>query len=179
MFYDPAWAIPHLISIAIALAFVVAAIVKPLLARKLYAGLFLYATLVNASVAFLVPQSYVGNARYALSESYRAFILGWFAQHVTLAVLAISCGQALVAAGLIRGGWAARVSLVGALAFLLAIAPLGVGSAFPSSLIWAFGAGWLLFHARGQAALEGSLSDHYRQAQTHSHDASSLRGGRT
>jgi hypothetical protein len=169
MFYDPGWAIPHFVSIVLASSFIVAAILKAELARKLYAGLFLYATLVNASVAFFAPQSYVANAQYALLESYRAFILGWFAQHVTLTVVAISAGQALISAGLIHGGRAAQAGLVGAIAFFLAIAPLGVGSAFPSSLIWAVGAAYLLMHPRARAALAGSLPRRYRQAEQQKH----------
>jgi hypothetical protein len=179
MFYDPTWAIPHIVSIAIALAFVAAAILKPQLARKLYAGLFLYATLVNASVAFFAPESYVGNARYALLESYRVFILGWFAQHVTLMVVLISLGQALISVGIIRGGWTARAGLAGASVFFLAIAPLGVGSAFPASLIWALGTVWLLTDPRARPALQGSLPVRYREAEAHSHDPSSFSAGHT
>jgi hypothetical protein len=153
MLYDPDWAIPHLVSLLIALAFAFAAVKKPMLARRLYAGLFLYATLANAAVALLAPHSYLGNARYAWLEVYRSFILGWFSEHIGLVVGAISLGQALVAAGLIRGGVWARLALIGAIVFFLAIAPLGVASAFPASLIWAFGAAWLLLHPSARAAL--------------------------
>ena len=157
MLYDKDWLIPHIASLLLASAFLLSAVLKPLLARKLYAALFLYATLVNASVAVLAPASYVGNARYALFEGLRTFIEGWFAQHVGLVVGLISVGQALVSAGLIVGGRAAQFALVGAIIFLLGIAPLGVASAFPSSLIWAAGAVWLLCTAPGRQALEGSL----------------------
>lgn len=167
MLYDPAWAIPHLVSLLLALAFAVAAVKRPMLARRLYAGLFLYATLVNAAVAFFVPHTYLGNARYALLEGYRSFILGWFSEHVGLVVGAISLGQALVAAGLIRGGAWARVALAGAIVFFLAIAPLGVASAFPASLIWAFGAAWLLFHPGARTVLEpATLGQPQRLAHT-------------
>jgi len=158
MLYDPNWAIPHFVSLLIALAFAWAAVMKPMLARKLYAGLFLYATLVNAAVALLAPHTYLGNARYAWLEVYRSFILGWFAAHVGLVVGAISLGQALVAAGLIRGGTWARHALIGAIVFFVAIAPLGVASAFPASLIWAFGAAWLLLHPQAREALVPALA---------------------
>lgn len=157
MFFDKTWAVPHLISIVIAISFLVAAIYKPLFARKLYAALFVYATLVNAAVAVYAPQSYLGNARYALFEGLRTFILGWFSQHVGLVVGVISLCQAAITAGLIIGGNAARVALVGAIVFFLAIAPLGVASAFPSSLIWAAGAIWLLANREARASLEESL----------------------
>ncbi len=157
MLFDDTWAIPHVLSILIATAFLLASVYRPLLARKMYAALFVYATLVNAAVALYKPLSYLDNARYALLETYRSFILGWFADHIGLVVGAISFGQALITAGLIVGGVWARASLVAAMVFFVAISPLGVASAFPSSLIWALGAGWLLLNGAGRRALEGSL----------------------
>lgn len=157
MLFDDTWAIPHVISILIATSFLLAAVHRPLLARKLYAALFVYATLVNAAVAMYKPLSYLDNARYALLESYRSFILGWFADHVGLVVGSISICQALITAGLIVGGVWARAALVGAILFFLAISPLGVASAFPSSLVWALGAAWLLVNGAARKSLEGSL----------------------
>jgi hypothetical protein len=112
---------------------------------------------VNAAVAIYKPLSYLDNARYALLESYRTFILGWFADHIGLVVGSISLGQLLITAGLIVGGAWARAALAGAIVFFLAITPLGVASAFPSSLVWALGAGWLLFKGAGRRSLDGSL----------------------
>ena|SRR5689334_19837545 len=157
MLFDDTWAIPHVISILIATGFLLAAAYRPLLARKLYAALFVYATLVNAAVALYKPLSYLDNARYALLEGYRSFILGWFADHIGVVVGSISVGQALITAGLIVGGVWARAALVAAIVFFLAISPLGVASAFPSSLIWAMGAGWLLANGVARKSLDGSL----------------------
>ncbi|HEX6245606.1 MAG TPA: hypothetical protein VFZ61_32000, partial [Polyangiales bacterium] len=96
MLFDDTWAIPHIASLLIAAGFLLASILRPLLARKLYAGLFVYATLVNAAVALYKPASYLDNARYVLLESYRTFILGWFSEHIVLVVGCISLGQALI-----------------------------------------------------------------------------------
>ena len=157
MLFDDTWAIPHIASMLIAIGFFAASIFKPLWARKLYAGLFVYATLVNAAVALFKPESYLDNARYVLLEGYRTFILGWFSEHIGLVVGLISLGQAFITIGLIMGGWYARAALLGAIIFLLAIAPLGVASAFPSSLIWAAGAAWLLIHGESRRWLDGTL----------------------
>lgn len=157
MLFDDTWAIPHALSILIATAFLLASVHRPLLARKMYAALFVYATLVNAAVAVYKPLSYLDNARYALLESYRSFILGWFSHHIGLVVGSISFAQALITAGLIIGGIWARASLAAAIVFFIAISPLGVASAFPSTLIWALGAGWLLFNGAGRRSLDGSL----------------------
>jgi len=153
MYFDRTFLWPHLISILIAVGFLVAAVRRPRLARKLYLGLFVYASLVNATVCLIAPESYVSNARFALLELYRQFIVGWFAEHVTWMVGSIALGQALIAAGLALGGHWARLALLGSVAFFVGIAPLGVGSAFPSSLIWAAGALWLAFESRARAAL--------------------------
>lgn len=146
MLFDPTWAVPHVVSLLLATAFLVTAVIKPLRARMWYAGLFAYAALVNTAVTVYKPESYLGNARYVLLDSYRTFILGWFSEHIVLVVASIALCQALICAGLIRGGWVARAALLAAITFFIAIAPLGVASAFPSSLIWAAGAAWLLNH---------------------------------
>jgi hypothetical protein len=153
MFFERKFALLHLLSLLVALGFLLAAMRRPRLARKLYAGLFAYAALVNSLVCWRAPQSYVDNAQYALLQLYRTFILGWFAQHVRPVIGLIAALQALIALGLLEGGRAARAGLLGATLFFLGIAPLGVGSAFPSSLIWAWGALWLMFDRNGRAAL--------------------------
>jgi hypothetical protein len=61
----------------------------------------------------------------------------------------------LIAASLFWGGWPARAALIGAIAFLIAITPLGVGSGFPSTVLMAVGCYRLLCSPR---ALERSLA---------------------
>jgi hypothetical protein len=85
---------------------------------------------------------------------YRDFILGFFAEHIQLLVMGVAACQALVAIGLAVGPPLARIGLVGAACFLVAIAPLGVGSGFPSTLLLAGGA---ILLWRRPDALEGGL----------------------
>jgi hypothetical protein len=59
MYFDRQYAVPHLVSMLIALGFLLACVRRPHLARKLYAGLFTYAALVNGFVCANAPQSYV------------------------------------------------------------------------------------------------------------------------
>ena len=111
--------------------------------RLLFSLLFAWAAVTNARTALVSPAEYLGFAGLTVSEVYRWFILGYFAQHITAFVTMIAAGQAWIAVALLRGRWWQRVGLVGAIVFLLAITPFGVGSGFPATLIMALGAGVL------------------------------------
>jgi hypothetical protein len=125
-------------------------------ARALYAALFLYASRVNARLAFRRPEVYLDYARSAV-EPYRSFILGWFARHITAMVAAIALGQLTIGVLFILRGRAVTVAVVGAVLFLLAIVPLGQYSGFPATLIMAAGA-LLLLRARHARTLPGELA---------------------
>lgn len=106
----------------------------PRVGRALFCVLFAWAFAINLRLALTQPSAYLEYARWAI-EPYRRFILGAFARHAGPIIAAIACGQLAIAAlTAARGRWAA-LGLAGAIAFLLAIAPLGRGSAFPFSLI--------------------------------------------
>jgi len=109
----------------------------PRLTRWLFVTLFAGAGVFNAFTALHAPESYVeGFAKLAV-PAYRSFIEGPFAQHATAFVLSIALGQVLVAAMIAKGErWLARGAF-GAVVFLVAISPLGVGSAFPATLFMA------------------------------------------
>ncbi|NNM33152.1 MAG: hypothetical protein HKO53_08800, partial [Gemmatimonadetes bacterium] len=64
-------------------------------------------------------------------------ILGWFRDHTTALVLSIAAGQLTIAVLMaLNATWGLRLGVIGAIVFLLAIVPLGVGSALPFSLIY-------------------------------------------
>jgi hypothetical protein len=89
---------------------------------------------------------------------------------------AIAVGQLAVAILVALRGRAAQLGLVGAIAFLLAIAPLGRGSAFPFSLVASLAAALLLrppFHTTLVSDLRGLVRR--RRAQMPS-SAPSARG---
>lgn len=130
---------PHLVSIVVALLLCLAAWKRPNLARGLFVLLFAGASVVNTWTALTSPDEYLAYASLTDSPLYRALILGPFARHLVEAVLAIACGQAMIALGLTMREHLARAAALGGIVFLVAIAPLGVGSAFPSSLIMAGG----------------------------------------
>jgi hypothetical protein len=83
-------------------------------------------------------------ARFADFTSYQVFILGFFTKHVTAIVAEIALAQLLIALLIAYRGRAVYWGLAGAIADLVALAPLGSASAFPATLIAACGAVLLL-----------------------------------
>jgi hypothetical protein len=156
MWYTVRFAAPHIASIVVGALLLVAAWRRPLLARALYFALFTWAAFTNFWTATVRPHVYLEYASLAVLGVYRDFILGFFAEHIQLLVMSVAACQALVAFGLAVGRPFARIGLVGATCFLVAIAPLGVGSGFPSTLLLAGGA--ILLWRRSDA-LEGGLLD--------------------
>lgn len=133
---DPgAWLLPYLITNAATLALAGVCLRWKGAGRILFALLFLGAACVNAVTASQRPGDYLAFAYTARLGIYRDFILGGFSAHIPLFVGLIAAGQFAIAALLAAKGAAVRLGLAGAVFFFLAIAPLGIGSAFPSTLI--------------------------------------------
>jgi len=107
---------------------------RPQVTRVLGVLIFAAAAIVNARLAMFNPTEYVQYSALTLSTVYRDFIYGWFSGHVQLLVLPVAAGQLVMAVLLTRPKPWRRLEVTGAIIFLLAIAPLGVGAAFPFSL---------------------------------------------
>ena len=112
--------------------------------RYFFGAIFLFAAGVNTWMAIVKPSAYLGYGKFAFLTFYKAFIYGYFAQNTTLLVVLIALGQLAIAAGLFLNGKLLLPALLGAAFFLLAIVPLGVGSAFPATLFMVL-ALWFLF----------------------------------
>jgi len=123
----------------IAILLVLVAARWPKVARLLFSVLFLGAGVWNLFASLTMPAFYVATYGPSATPPYAAFITGPFAANPALFVVPIAVGQ--LAIGILAAGTGARVRLamLGVMAFLLAIAPMGVGSAFPFSVfgIWA------------------------------------------
>ena len=133
------WGTAFLGSNAVAVALVVLASWAPRTARALFALGFIAASVVNTRLTLVDPLAYLDYAEWAAAP-YRAFILGPFRAHPALFVLPIAAGQ--LACGLmlgLGGGRMARLGALGAAVFLVAIGPLGFGSAFPATIVMAAG----------------------------------------
>jgi hypothetical protein len=119
----------------IALAILGLAFWRPAAARWVWVAIFVWAASINTLTAAREPWVYLAYGALTPSPLYRDFIAGWFSTHIQPFVLAIAAGQLTIAILLSRRGDAQWLGILGASLFLLAIAPLGVGSGFPFSLI--------------------------------------------
>jgi hypothetical protein len=154
MWYAAQYLAMQITAIVIGGLMLLAAWRRPLLGRFLYLALFTWACFMNFWTATMRPAVYLDYGPLAVLGVYREFIAGFFAQHAAALVMTVAGCQGLIAFGLAIGGPLARIGLVGAVCFLVAIAPLGVGSGFPSTLLMAAGAIVLL---RRPGALEGGM----------------------
>lgn len=119
----------------IALAILGVAFWRAPLARWIFIAMFLWAAVVNTLTALQSPWEYTAYAALTPFTGYQHFIEGVFSRHVAAFVLPIAAGQLLISLLLGRSErwrqWGER----GAMVFLFAITPLGVGSGFPFPLI--------------------------------------------
>ncbi len=103
-------------------------------ARLLFAMLFFWASVTNRMTATQYPDTYLEYGKYAI-PLYKKIINGEFSSHITGYVCTIAVAQLLIALGLLARGMVVKISCIGGMIFLLAIAPLGLGAAFPFSII--------------------------------------------
>ena len=136
--------IQWLASNAIAVLLLITAVMRPRWARLLLVLLFAWACWLNYTTAHQNPEDYLNYASLTPFNWLRDFINGWFKEHITWVVTLISFGQGLIALGLILKGWWVRTACIGAMIFLIAITPLGIGAGFPSSVIAAIAAYFVL-----------------------------------
>lgn len=127
--------LPYVLSNTIGLVLIVAAILWPKVARGAYVVMFGGAAIINGFMAFTRPGVYVEwFGGFALLGVYRDFIYGFFSTHTREVLLGIAIGQLLVAILLTRRGFPFLLGIIGGSIFLIALAPLGVGSALPATL---------------------------------------------
>src|SRR5262245_56850790 len=128
------YVVMYLVANAVGLALLEIGYWLPRVARWAWVGIFIWAATVNTFTAATEPWVYLAYGGLTPSRWYEAFITGWFSAHIPEVVLTIAAGQLTIAILLSREGRARRLGVWGATIFLLAIAPLGVGSGFPFSL---------------------------------------------
>ncbi|MBS1600876.1 MAG: hypothetical protein JST75_21830 [Bacteroidetes bacterium] len=127
--------IPNIISITISILCIAGALRKPIWTRFFLAALFLWASYINTKTAINAPGEYLNYSRLTYMRLYKEFIDGFFSQHIRQIVIPIAVCQFLISVGLQLNKLWTKLACVGGIIFDLAIVPLGVGSAFPATLL--------------------------------------------
>lgn len=116
--------------------------------RFLWGTIFMIAGIINLITVYNNPQIYISGFGPAAIDFYKEIIYGPFSGNPGLYVSLIAAGQIITGALMWSKFLWYNIGILGGIIFLLAIAPLGVGSAFPSTLIMAVGLFRLLFKWR-------------------------------
>ncbi len=127
------WLLPYILSQIVSLLLLWLCIKNNNWGRTAISLLFLYAGIYNMYIGFSRPEEYLNFAEFAI-PLYQKFIRGWFSLHNGTMIPLIATGQFLSGIFLLLGGIWPRLGIIGVIAFLLAIAPLMTGSAFPFSI---------------------------------------------
>lgn len=133
----PDLVIPFIVSNALAIWILWLTFRKPNVAEAVLAILFLGAGCFNIYTALSNPGVYVAFAETSFVPFYKDFISGFFASHTIIIISLIAVGQLFVGFSMLLENPRVKFGCLGGILFSLAIAPLGAGSAFPSTLILA------------------------------------------
>lgn len=144
---NPTFVLLLVIANLIAILQIIAAAKAPRIARVSFLLLFSWACWINWKTSQQSPELYLEYAGLAWSKWYRHFIDGWFSRHIKLAVGFIATCQGLIATSMLFKGLPFKIGCIGAIIFLVAILPLGIGAGFPSTALMAV-AVYMLFRQK-------------------------------
>ena len=128
---------PWIISNAVSLVLLFVCYKWNKIGKYLFSFIFLAASVVNTFEAISNPSTYVDAYGKLAFFFYKDFIYGFFSHHITVIVMFIAAGQLLISIFLFMGKKFLKYGVLGGIVFLLAITPLGLGSAFPATLLMA------------------------------------------
>ena len=134
--------IPYIISQVASIIILIVAWKSTKWARVLFALLFFWASATNMYIGITKPDTYQEYADLAIPV-YGDFINGWFSHYNYIVIPLIAAGQFLIALGMLLKRWWVTAACFGAIIFLLSIAPLMVGAAFPFSITVSIAA-WII-----------------------------------
>ncbi|MBL8059855.1 MAG: hypothetical protein JNK63_03955 [Chthonomonas sp.] len=126
------WLVPYAVSNLVAAAMLLLAGLRPHVARWAFVVLFTYAGIYNTWLSINRPLEYQGFADLALIPWYRTYVTETLKSNAQI-ITAIGIGQLCIAGAWALGRRCLALGAFGGCVFLLAIAPLGVGSAAPFS----------------------------------------------
>lgn len=106
----------------------------PKVGKIVWGIIFILAGIFNMYTGISNPEAYVEYGQNAVGL-YQKFIYGIFSSYTSLIVSLIALGQILVGVFLLFKQKPFLFGILGGIIFLVAISPLGLGSAFPSTLL--------------------------------------------
>lgn len=141
----PDYWFPYVVTHIITIILIIVCYKWPKIGKIAWGIIFILAGIFNIFTVVKDPQAYLSYSDHAV-EFYKFFIDGVFNSFTIFIVSLIGAGQILVGIFLLRKGKLFLLGILGGIIFLIAIAPLGIGSAFPSTLLMAFSL--ILLHLR-------------------------------
>ncbi len=165
----PEYIYPYLFSNLFAMVTLLLAVQSPRIARWILAAVFGMAAVANTRMAAVSPLDYLEYADLALLPIYQDFIRGPFSEHVQEIVFAIAICQAVISLAFAIDDRLLPIGVIGAVIFLAAIAPLGVGSAFPFSIFFAAAAVVVWRKQRNSRAKSDAAADSDKNQTAESH----------
>jgi hypothetical protein len=141
--------LPYTITHVITFSLIFVCYKWPKIGKVAWGIIFILAGIFNIYTAMSNPQAYLNYGSYAVGF-YQKFINGVFSTHTALIVFLIASGQILVGIFMLMKRKHFLLGIVGGIIFLVAIAPLGIGSAFPSTLLMSISL--VLLHLRYKKA---------------------------
>lgn len=133
---DSLLAIAYVLTNVVALLQVIGTYRWPTITRLVFFVLFAMAAAVNIRTVIDTPWVYQSYAYYAIPV-YSWFILGPFDAITQPMVLSIAAGQVGIAIAMLLTGRWFQIGCLGGMIFCVSIAPLGLGSAFPATILMA------------------------------------------
>ena len=125
--------VSYIISQVASVIILIVALKRTRWARWLFTLLFFWASATNMYFGIINPDIYQQYADMSI-PLYRDFINGWFSHYNHIIIPLIAIGQFCIAVAMLLKGIWVKLACIGAIIFLLSIAPLLVGSAFPFSI---------------------------------------------
>jgi hypothetical protein len=126
--------IPYTITNVSALLLIFICYKWPKVGKVAWGIIFILAGIFNIYTVISNPQAYIAYGQGAVGL-YQKFIYGLFSSYTSLIVSFIALGQILVGIFLFMKRTLFFGGILGGVIFLVAISPLGLGSAFPSTLL--------------------------------------------
>ena len=126
--------IPFVITNTISVLLIIICYKWPKMGKVVWGIIFILAGIFNIYTGISNPQAYMDYGFQAV-DLYQKFIYGVFSSYISLIISLIALGQILVGIFLFMKRTLFLWGIIGGIIFLVAISPLGMGSAFPSTLL--------------------------------------------